>query len=359
MVLLGSCVHVYFFFWTAAVVGLLMSLAMAMATKVRTERDYLLLVLVGGIVLGAPQVVSNARSFSNSALKPILERTNRGRVLEPADPLRTRYLWNIWAYTKLVFGTFVVFGLRFRRLFAIWAFTAAGFALTNSAMVTGLEFENFHWVYVYAPFGEILALSGIVFLIDKSRFQKDKLRWLGIVPVCVVLLATIWRPYESLRNVEARLYTKTLRELLPLRSELAKLGPNDVIAGRWPSVNVALLLTDSGQLYQYDQTMYSTLAPLEEVYERKALNAWLNGLNMREYRAEIRREETPTDVAAMRNRELLYLDLLSGKTAGRLLERYQPTHLIRPDQEGPPQVDRGGPWEQAGIRGGWTLWSRR
>ncbi len=359
MVFLGLCVHVYFFFWTAAVVALVLSLARAVVTKVYTERDFLLLVLMGGMVLGSPQVVTNARAFSDPTLKPILERTNRGRVLEPGDPLRTRYLWNVWAYAKLTFGAFVVFGFRFRRLFPIWAFTAAGFALTNSATLTGLEFENFHWVYVHAPFGEILLLSGSVFLIDNSRFQNIGLKWLGIVPVFVVLLASIWRPYEALRNSEARLYTGTLRDLLPLRSELAKLGPNDIVAGRWPSVNVALLLTDSGQLYQYDQTMYSTLAPIEEVYERKALNAWMNGLSMREYRDEIQREETPTSVQLLKARETLYDDLLSGETAARFLERYRPTHLIRPVADGPPPVDRGGPWDRAGSRGGWALWARR
>ncbi len=359
MLLLGLCVHVYFFFWTAAVVGLVLSLAGAMVIKVRTERDYLLLVLVGGMVLGSPQVVTNARAFSDPALKPILERTNRGRVLEPGDPLRTRNLSNVWAYAKLAFGAVVVFGFRFRRLFPIWTLTAAGFALANSALVTGLEFENFHWVYVHAPFGEILTLSGLALLIDKSTFPNNCIKRLGIVPVCVVLLAAIWRPYEALRNPEARLYTGTLRGLLPLRSGLAKLGPNDVIAGRWPAVNVALLLTDSGQLYQYDQTMYSTLAPIEEVVERKALNAWLNGLNAQEYLDEIQREERPPGIAEMRIRETIYLELLSGAIADRLLERYRPTHLVRPVEEGPPPADRGGPWERAGSGGGWALWARR
>ena len=32
----------------------------------------------------------------------------------------------------------------------------AGYLLSNHAILTGLDFENYHWSYVFAPFGEIL-----------------------------------------------------------------------------------------------------------------------------------------------------------------------------------------------------------
>lgn len=308
-VLLGLCVPLYFFFWTAAVVALSACLGLALLRGSKSERDFLGLVLIGGIAIGAPRVISNARTFSDPSLKPILQRTNRGRVLKADDPVRTRYLVNLWVYAKLAFGAAVIGGfvMSSRRaigdalpaspvdkpnvpvassLVPIWVFAASGFLLANSAIVTGLEFENFHWVYVHAPFGEILVLAGVAILLDRIEWARVG-RWLWTLPIAVVLLASIWRPYEAVRNPEAVLYTETLRGLLPLRPELSKLGQDDVIAGRWPAVNVALLLTDSGQLYQYDQTRFSTLAPLEEVHERKVLNAWLDGLNLQEFLEEI------------------------------------------------------------------------
>ncbi len=415
-VLLGLCVHLYFFFWTAAVVALLMCLDRAFLKNDRAERNFLVLVLIGGAAIGAPQLIADTRAFSDPALKPILQRTHRGRVLSADDPARMRYLVNLWAYAKLAFGAAVVVGLAKLprqsssdtiepekssehlspgaagctqpvppassgarvpstvsvapgtgpsrgeivpegwRLATLGAFAASGFLLVNSAIVTGLEFENFHWVYVHAPFGEILVLAGVALLLDRMSWNIAG-RWLWALPVAVVTLAAVWRPYEALKNPEAVLYTETLRGLLPLRPELRRLGRDDVIAGPWPAVNVALLLTDSGQLYQYDQTMHSTLAPLQEVHERKALNAWLNGMSLQEYLDEIGREEHPSGPSEVESREAIYRKLLSGKFDD-LLARYRPTHLIRPETQGSPNESRGGPWILAGSRGGWMLWRR-
>ena len=65
----------------------------------------------------------------------------------------------------------------------------------------------------------------------------------------------------------------------PIRASLGELGPDEALAG--PSeVNLALLLTRAGQLYDYDQTWFSSPVPTAEVGRRFALNAWLMGMDM-------------------------------------------------------------------------------
>ncbi len=449
-VLFGLCVYLYFFFWTAAAltlgVAFLGWLVLGRHSEgARRERNLVGIVLVGGMVLGSPQILSNARTFSEPGSKPILQRMNRGRVLSSDDPARSRYLANYWVFAKLGLGAVVILSLRawdvgpspWRRhraargsecgrgpsvsppceggarggdavapgeetaqegsestghagttppnppfarggnlgdeieekaqrvqsqrltnslpawrLAIVWAFTASGYLLANSAIVSGLEFENFHWSYVHTPFGEVLALGSLAMVLDRLRWDT---RWLWALPVMVVGLGLFWRPYEAIHCRESALYNQTLRDLLPLRPALARLGPNDVLAGPWQA-GVAVMLGDSGLLYQYDQTLVTSFIPTHVAYERKALSAWLRGLTLEESLDELRFEDAPRAPDAGLE---IYTDLFFTRAmSGKLLKQYRPNYLLRPHADGPPDDDRGGPWRLVETRGAWSLWRR-
>jgi len=372
---LAACVHLYFFFWTAAVAGAGLYLAVLSVFAWRGGRGlkarelaFGAAVLAGGLGLGAPQIDANRRAFADPAIKPILQRMSRGLKVPSGHPVRTRLLTNWWFYLKLSFGAAVILrlGTPGRRLAPVWAFTAAGFLMANSAIVTGLEFENFHWVYVHAPFGQILLLAGLALLIDRRTWPRPRLgaAALAAVPILLTALALAWRPYEALHAPEAVTLCQTLRDLAPLRPALARLGPGDILAGP-REANVALLLGFGGQLYQYDQTVVSSVIPDAEVHERHALNAWLLGLSLDEYVADAARStavsasvDDPNWLpAALRaTRGAIFRSLLAGHSDA-LLARYRPDALLRPARLGLPP--RGGPWVRVDAPGPWALWRRK
>src|SRR5690606_36529996 len=158
---------------------------------------------------------------------------------------------------QIAVGAAAVYGLGFAALEPIWWFAAAGYAMVNSALVTGLEFENFHWAYVACPFGAVLVLGAAVLAIDHWWPRNRRgLAAVAIVPAVDLAVGTGWRAYQAL-NAPRTLWThRALVEFLPLRDELAALGPEDVLVGPSPA-QVALLLTRSGMLYQAHQSVIS------------------------------------------------------------------------------------------------------
>jgi hypothetical protein len=394
-VALGLCVQLYFFYWTAAVVTVGLVSAGWLAAwrlgrdnsarvRARSELVFAAAVLIGGLAIGAPQVIGNTRTFADPKYRSAMERMCRGQHLPPGHPARFGYFKNVWVLGKLAFGTAVVLTLAWgarRRvegspdisecstsaapgLAVAVAAVAAGYALGNSAAVTGLEFENFHWVYVEHSMGEVVLLAGFALLWDRYA-RRPPPAVLVAVPALLVLLALVWRPYEALRGPEPAHYAAVLRSLAPIRPALARLTTADVLAGP-PEANVAILFGRPGQLFQYNQTSHSSVVPDSEVHERYALSGWLNGLSLDEFQRRAPSDRfnagpltdsswRPEALAA--TREALFRALLDGRPEGRaLLDRYRPTVLLRPAAAGEPP--RGGPWSLDATGGDWSLWRR-
>jgi hypothetical protein len=362
-VCLGLCFQLYFFFWTAAVVGVggyLASRGLALAAgRDRDEEGWSgvrfgAAVLAGGMVLGAPQVYSNARTFADPHYKPILRRMDRGKPLPPGDPQRAKYLKNAWALGRLAAGGALIVGLGFWRAGLLWWMTLAGYLLANSALVTGLEFENFHWSYVYNPLGEVMLLGLAALALDRWGPR----RWLPslwALPVGLGLIALAWRPYEALHAPEAAFDSRLLEELRPLRPALSRLDPEDTLAGPYEA-NFALLFTRAGQLYQQDQTWVSSPIPTEEVNQRHALNSWLRGLDLARYRKVARPRIPPVPDADVEARVAVFRQLLDGSSRD-LVGRFRPTALLLP--AGDPAPDRAGPWRLDAATPQWNLWIRQ
>ena len=369
-VLLGLCFLLYFYFWTAAVAALCGYLAslLALAAWDRRERSSHLArarlvaaVLIGGTILGAPQVVSNARTFADPGYKPILARLGRGCPVPTGDPVRAMYLRNVWAWGKIVAGGAALVALRLRGLALVWWLTAAGFALANSALVTGLEFENFHWNYISAPFGEVLLLAIAAWVLDGRPAARRVRAWLWLVPALTLAIAAAWRPYEALTAPGAVEGTGMLRSLRGLRPALEGLGPDAVLAGA-PEARAALLWTRGAILYESPYTSHGSLIPDEEVDQRHALNAWLRGMDLEEYRREVRLHSrvhaAPIDVprwrpAAVAQRRLAIFAALP-RDGGDLLRRFHPDALLLPATA--PAPTRGGPWRRRAATREWALW---
>lgn len=360
---LGLCFHLYFFFWTAALVGVGIYLGgLALAWRLgrgearaegRSELKFAAAVLAGGMVLGAPQVYNNSRTFADPQYRPVLERMVRGQRLEPGNPRRTAHLWNRWPLAELAVGGAAIVGLGLWNLGLPWCLTLAGYLLSTSAAVTGLEFENFHWGYVYSAFGEVLILSVVATVLDGLGPSRWK-RGLWALPVTFALIALAWRAYEPRNHRYAVEANRTLRELDPLRDALAGLPADESLAGP-PVGNIAVLLTRAGLLYEYDQTCLSSPIPNAEVGRRFALDAWLMGMDMPRFLEAIEHSE-PVTRFGMREAWIADFRAVLDGGADDLLRRYRVGALILP--AGAPAPVRGGPWRREAIGKDWTLWRR-
>jgi hypothetical protein len=357
----GLCIHLYFFFWTAAIVGIVGYLTTrALTLLVRRSSiggwqdiRFGAAVVAGGMVLGAPQIYSNLRLSADPEYKPMLQRMQRGSQLEPGDPHRTLYLKNKWPIAELAVGGGIIAGLGLWNLGLVWWMVLAGYALSASAFVTGLEFENFHWAYVWAPMGEIMLLALAASILDRLRPGRWQFA-LWVFPITLVLIALVWRPFEALHQRHSVVQGRILRELDPLRPTLADLSPYETLAGP-PEANTALLMTRAGLLYQYDQSWVSSLLPASEVNERFALNAWLLGMDMPRFRDAIVEREPVRERGMGPEWIKTFQVVLDGK-ADDLMARHKVGALLLP-ADAPPPI-RGGPWRRDAAGDRWILWRR-
>jgi hypothetical protein len=373
-VLLAACIYLYFFFWTTAVLalGLYAAANFALAAhgpeadraRRRDAGRFAAAVLVGGLVLGAPQVLGTTSTGTDPGLRSILERIAKGYHLPPGSPSRVLNVRNSWVWTKLGLGALGVLALGTRRVGLLWCATLCGYALANSALLTGLEFENFHWSYCYDATGELLALAVLGQWLDRAaRGRPWVLRSVALVPAGVLALALVWRPVEALRAPEPSRLAAALEDLKPLRPALGRLGPEFVLAGERTEVSVALLLSRCSLLNHSLHFPSLELIPDREVHERDALDAWLRGLDLAAYerQATLTRygladpgdPRWPLD-AIRRERVGYFRALERGDTT--LLTRYPVDGLLRRTPDGPPP--RGGSWSRLAGDATWTLWVR-
>jgi hypothetical protein len=381
---LAACIYLYFYFWTASVLALVLyaimnvGLAVFGAASERAARldagRFAALLLGFGLLLGAPQIFGTATTGTDPLLRPILERISKGYHVPARSQFHTSNVVNLPLWAKLIVGGVGLTVLKVRGTGYLWTATLVGYVLTNSVEITGLEFENFHWAYCYTSAGEVMVLATVVLWIDQQTPDgrwRARLRWLAVVPAACLVLALVWRPYEALHAPDAVHLAAALEEVRPLEPSLRALGPEFVLSGPSPQVDVALLFSRCSLLNHRLQLMTLSLIPDQELHERDALDAWLRGDDLASYkRTYLPLQEEPAELpqwgftyaddprwprGEIRAERLrLFRLLLDGERA--LIDRYHVDGLLRPTSDGVPP--RGGPWVLRSHSGTWSLWTR-
>ena len=361
---LGLLTLTYFFFWTAAVgaIGLYASghlLASSRPCHVREFR-FAAMVLIVGAVVGGYQVVNNSMTFADPGFREALDRTSLGYRVPPGDPVRYQYLRNFWTWGTLLVGGVAATLLCSWDLALIWLLGLVGYLLRNSAVVTGLEFENYHWGYVGGFAAEVLLLT----LVGRSadRWAGRRAVWAAAATVAgLVVLAAVWRVWEPAHAPETVELNRTVTGLRLLRTAIEGLSPDTSLAG--PSeVNLAILTGRCALLYHTPHTAQRMLVPDREVHARHALNGWLMGLTEADYAAtaadphfSMTRSARPEwQPEAVRDVRLAVFRELEATNGGPLLRRHEPLALLRPT--GIPPPTRGGRWVLSGELPNWNLW---
>ena len=370
-ILLGCCINLYFFFWTAVCLALglygiifffLGWRGIVSVDNTKKELLFLGIILLGGLIVGLPQIISHSAIYNDPETKMILHRMSRGIKLLPEDSFRYNYILNFWTWMQLAVGGIAIINFRHYYLGIIWLLNFAGYILLNSAVLTGLEFENFHWSYISKPFGEILLLSSSVLILQDKKIFKYISHILVMIIISTGILVRLYEPVYAKEPTEL---SKILEEIRPLRPFLAQIDRNAVLAGPMEA-NVASLFTRGGQLYQFNQTSHSSVVSDTSVLERNALNAWLLDYSLNEYQDEnyldrhfnvgayIKPEKwQPASVKKVRLN--IFKSLISGKRDVELLDKYLPDFLLQKLDKA-PLIKKD--WKVVAKSKKWILWKK-
>ena len=260
----GLLFHVYFYYWTA--VGLALLVALVLDTGFR--RVYFHIGWIGALI-GFPVVVSDfllKRGRPDDWLIRIDKFVKIGRLTELTLPPE------ILVVAVLGLGYVL---LRRRDLIFVWALAVAGLLLQNHQVVTGLQLDNFHWSYVWGP-----AFCCFILMAVAVEFEPRE-GWSNRACTVVGLVATLafgvglW-----IRGIEATRCTDPVanaRAIAAYRSEISDPGsprfaPNAVAAGDSDFVDYAAILSNLRPLSGWSPYNSASITDAE-LDDREALNA--------------------------------------------------------------------------------------
>jgi hypothetical protein len=232
--------------------------------------------------------------------------------------------------------------------------------MTNSAMVTGLEFENWHWRYLSHPMVELGLLFAICHFAAPRQLGRNCIYAAGAL---YFILGMGLRAHDVLRAQQPARYRQIQAETEPLLEALhaLKLDANAALVGpgQWDWL---ALYTPAFQLYQEPYSAHISMLSDSEVVRRHALNAYLQGLDRAAYLnlesprmcggcSVLKPAWQPEEVR--RARVAAFLNLTEAE-ARQAVADYSAVIVLRPAAEGPPP--RCGPWGEVARSGAWALW---
>ena len=268
---LGLLFYLYFYFWTTAVVGV----ALAWLLDARGRRTFATVGLVG-LALGLPAL---AASYEVKASTPPdwLARTEK---FVPAGHFQgllvPKLLLAAWAAAGLA-----VF-LRRRELTHPWCVIAAGLALTNHQILTGLQAENAHWLQATGVTTALL-LAMLVAPGPGRLTARGARAALAALVAAQVGLGVYFRSLEATRSGETVRRMASYRAYRRDRPAFA-IPPGSVVAGDGEFFFMGAALEEiyplTGRLVDF-----SSLVKDDELDERLMLNAFLLGFDRTRARA--------------------------------------------------------------------------
>ena len=372
VLMIGLTVSLYFFQWTALIVGAGPILLGFIVWDTYQKNDLkkasimALLVLVMGFAAGLPQVISNASTFGEFSMKPILDRVGRGQRIPSGDPILTINLVNRWVWGKIVLAILLSCYWRNRGLVIFTSVGFAGYLLANSAILTGIEFENWHWLYVFNPYLAIVIISGLIgWLMEKNRAGMAM-----TIAGCFVMSSLYLRYNEADIAPEAIKVRSWFEGVRLLRNAI--LATNDdervCLAGDPAGHILALSMPGGRLLFHMPHTAHTSLITLEEVHERYVLNEWLKGLTRHSlenrpasevFKVQISAQTRPEwDREVTRKAQLEVFDRLESDEGEIMIKKYQPDWLVLKKMQPEYIPTRGGKWKKAAESETYCLWKR-
>lgn len=349
----GLLFHIYFYFWTTAVAGLLL------ACLIDRHRAVTYLGILGlGLLLGLPALIT-AVQFRQQYGSDWLLRTDKFLpVPRGSELLLPRFS------LLLVLVAWVWVWRRGREACLLCCLATAALLLLNHTLLTGLQIENFHWNFALGP---ALSLLLVFLLADLAPRLPWRQRWSGILAcggtVAVVLGALVlWTRACSLLP-ESQHICQVTRDY-QLQRASGSLPTEGTVAGDPDFQYLAAIDPGLRPLSGYT----AVLSPIREaeLAERVALNACLLGKSRAQFEAEQREllarsrwgaEARSAAARAQRLAERLAAWEAVNADLAAAMQRYNVRLVARPT--GAPEQPPSPQWVllSRGLR--WTLYERR
>jgi hypothetical protein len=355
----GLLFYVYVYYWTGAGLALLIALALDAGHR----RVYFHTGWIGGLI-GLPAVISDLL-MKQGRPDDWLHRTDKFLTIGRFDEL----ILDKWVLAVLALG--LVWALiRRRELIFVWALGAAGLLLANHQVLTRLQVENFHWMYVWGPSLSLFLVLSIAFEVgDRTGWSPRARAALGAVAITVFATGLWLRAAEALRTWNP---VQTARALADYQAECppGRSGPflhNAVVAGETDFVDLAAIIDNMHPLAGYCALLSPSVTDAE-LDDRTALNGLLRGLDRPAFEAEQRHDfENEPWGPWGRNRDR---SLVPGKIASRLgaydrqrsdlrsaLDRFAVRYVALPAGTGAAFYRVNG-WDLVADGPTWEVWER-
>jgi hypothetical protein len=262
----GVLFHVYPYYWTAAVAALVLAFLLDRGHR----RVYLWTSLIGGLI-------SSYRIFYDIMLKRgtspdwLIRSDKFVRVSRLADVmppilagliLVVAFVW-IWKYR--------------RELIYVWTMGLSGYVLFRHHFLTGLNIENYHWMYVSAPCCSVLLLLMVVALLPREGPRvRAALTGVMVISLADAGMGLGLRVAESLLVPAGLGLVQACSEYQAQRidSGARRFVPNATAAGEIDFTNFAAILENQRPLDNY-WVFLSPQVKDSEWDERVALNSFL------------------------------------------------------------------------------------
>ncbi|MFM7127874.1 MAG: hypothetical protein ACKO0V_00775, partial [bacterium] len=281
VLLTALTVSLYFFQWTGLFCGGGLCLGLYFIydqwkkTEYRNATLIALIALCAGIAIGLPQILANAETFSSPEMKPILDRVGRGQVIPPGHIMRWVNVSNRWAWLKIVIALLIAFRLKHRGLVLFASIGSVAYLLSISVLMTGIEFENWHYLYVINPFLAVVIYAGLIaFLIGRNQPK------VAVAIVLIMCLTGLYLRYEEAtlapHAIEMRQWYEGVK---PMRATVAATADDGraCIAGMQAGRILSLSMPGGRLLFHEPHSAHTSLMSDDEVIERYTLNYWLMG----------------------------------------------------------------------------------
>jgi hypothetical protein len=283
----GMLFYVYFYYWTAAAAAL----ALCFLLDTGRRRTYVWTGTIGGFI-GAPALWAGFRLRGAGQSDEWLQRTDNflpiphfSELLLPALAIATVVLSFFWIY------------FRRRQYLPFWSLAVAGLTLANHQIITGLQIQNFHYVYVWGPAVSFLI---VLALAETARWAYERRPDFAATVMVTLAVASfclgVWlRALETLRSRETAEIRANVAAYLNQRRHFGgahALLPGSVIGGAPEFVEAAIAFEDVRPLNAY-AAEFSPAIDNDELGRRIALDAYLTGIGPEEF--EKRQRQSLTD----------------------------------------------------------------
>lgn len=357
----GLLFHVYPYFWTAATAAL----ALAFLVDQRHRHVYFWTGLIG-LLIGSIRLYYDMMLKRETASDWLV----RAGKFVPVSRL-TDVRPPILASLLLILGFLWIWRQR-RELIYLWSMGCAGVVLFKHHVVTGLNVENFHWIYVWGPCCSLLLLLVIVSLLPRLG-NKARLAISCFMALCLADLF-VGLTLRAVESVRARSGLCELESYHNYRVQRMSSGttpfvPNSTVAGELQFVNYACVQENQRPLDNYWVTLSPSVTDVE-LDQRVALNVILLGQDRATFEAQQRDLfRVPEGSGGTSYRDTSYgerrvADRLAAfdqvaTESEILLNRYGVRYLGLPVGHAPPDYLTKPNWTRIQEGPFWQVWERR